>query len=113
MKKSSKFHFISLKKSCSWDLITKNRENKLDVTVNIPSNAAIGRYSVKFFIIDAKQNEYRFFPAEKIYIIANPFDENGGCYYPSNIYKDLDFRAFLREYCFNEEGKVYLSRGYG
>ena len=56
---------------------------KADIEINIPSNAALGRYKLHFF---HKTSAGLTKKAEtKVYILANPFDELGGCFYEVNF----------------------------
>ena len=56
---------------------------KADIEINIPSNAALGRYKLNIF---HKTSAGLTKKAEtKVYILANPFDELGGCFYEVNF----------------------------
>lgn len=55
--------------------------------------------------LDSQIARYPSFPA---FIIANPFDEFGGCFF-SNNYKKMKTDEFLSEYVFEDEGNlIYL-----
>ena len=48
------------------------------------------------------------YPSFSAFIIANPFDEFGGCFF-SNNYKKMKADEFLSEYVFEDEGNlIYL-----
>ena len=68
--------------SSKWDMISQ-----IDITINIPPNAPIGRYNVRFYIrkhLEDGEEDYEVSPGVKVYILANPFDRRGGCFQVEN-----------------------------
>ena len=58
------------------------KEMVMTISINVPSNAVIGRYDAKFYTRgDTDPESYSTATPKRIYILANPFDKNGGCFY--------------------------------
>jgi len=84
-----------------WDIIaTDGVPNTMHFTMNIPADACIGRWKCKAFANNVAK------AATEIYIIANPFDPDGGCFYDGS-YDGISKDDFLTEYVKNEDGCVW------
>lgn len=60
--------------------VAQNHNSGITLFINIASDAAIGR--CKIIISEELENEtLKEISLRKAYIIANPFDKNGGCFY--------------------------------
>ena len=60
--------------------VAQKHNSGITLFINISSDAAIGR--CKIIILEELENEtLKEISSRKAYIIANPFDKNGGCYY--------------------------------
>lgn len=60
--------------------VAQKHNSGITLFINISSDAAIGR--CKIIILEELENEtLKEISSKKAYIIANPFDKNGGCYY--------------------------------
>ncbi|CAG5091539.1 Oidioi.mRNA.OKI2018_I69.PAR.g13114.t1.cds [Oikopleura dioica] len=88
-----------------WSGTLEVNDKMIEVVVNVPPTAAIGKYSVKLslrtLLIDgsisvSSSNQ------PSIYIIANPMSELDGCYYEND-----NSEEFLDEYVFNDVGAIW------
>lgn len=85
-----------------WDAVTTKAEDpkELNIHLSVPCNACIGRWSITVYDNNIKK------AFTKMYVIANPFDPAGGCFYDGS-YDGVSPNDFLGEYLKSEEGCVW------
>ena len=70
--------------SSAWDLVaTTASPSTTEFKLNVPSSARIGRWTIHVVYDGQTRTE------AKMYVLANPFDPNGGCYYKAGDYENV------------------------
>lgn len=88
--------------SSAWDLVaTTASPSTTEFKLNVPSSARIGRWTIHVVYDGQTRTE------AKMYVLANPFDPNGGCYYKAGDYENVTKEDFINEFVKADSGCVW------